>query len=725
MIKLCLTLCAAWLAGCALALALEAGDSSSDLPVAPPLAPQVFNPDPGATVRGDEPPPLRLFPDEPVLPLDYGLDEVEETLRLPREGTRAELFKKKTWHAEDHYHESEAGLGLPPNTQVSSNRWKTDFGEWRRYRDPLTESPYMYRTPEIWHPYRQSLLKGDTPILGQDIFLNVTVKNFTLFEARKLPVPSGVSAASPGSSEFYGRGEQMMILNDTSFAFEIFQGETALKPVEWALRVNLVHNRNWVRVRENNLLDPDPRGPGVGTDKRRSAGQLGAAESKADEASPTLDLKRNAKVADIKPGELAEFIEGDLVQAKREDFKGRGYRYTNRYKDWTALQEVFFELHIRDLSSNYDFLTSRIGIQPFASDFRGFIFSDTNLGIRLFGNYDNNRLQYNLIHFNMREKDTYSELNTFNSRHQNVFIANLYRQDFIWPGYTAQFSMHLNIDEGGTHYDKNGFLVRPELLGTPEEHDVRSFYLGWAGDGHIGRMNISHAFYQVLGEDEFNGLAGRSTTINAQMAALELSIDYDWIRYKLSGFWASGDADPTDGTATGFDSIVDLPFFIGGPFSYYVHEGINLGGTGIGLKQRDSLLPNFRSSKVEGQSNFVNPGVLILGAGLDFDVTPRLKAFVNANYIWFSETKPIEIALQTNKADNRLGLDTSLGFRFRPLLTEQWIIAAGVGFFFPGQGYKDIYRTNTNTVPGYGMQDQTGKVDSPLYNLFMTMTVTF
>ena len=90
------------------------------------------------------------------------------------------------------------------------------------------------------------------------------------------------------------------------------------------------------------------------------------------------------------------------------------------HRNFFALQEAFAEIHIGDLSDTYDFLSSRWGIQPFKSDFRGFIFSDTNLGARIFGNWDNNRWQYNLVYFNQREKDTYSDLNTFESRHQNI-----------------------------------------------------------------------------------------------------------------------------------------------------------------------------------------------------------------------------------------------------------------------------------------------------------------
>ena len=117
----------------------------------------------------------------------------------------------------------------------------------------------------------------------------------------------------------------------------------------------------------------------------------------------------------------------------------------------------------------------RAGIQPFISDFRGFIFSDTNLGVRLFGNYANNRYQFNAAYFYMLEKDTNSELNTPHFRDQTVFIANLFRQDTVHHGYTTQFSFHYNDDRPTRHFDENDFLVRPALIG-----DVRFNYNRWA-----------------------------------------------------------------------------------------------------------------------------------------------------------------------------------------------------------------------------------------------------
>jgi hypothetical protein len=611
---------------------------------------------------------------------------------LPRKGVREVTPERRKLEYES-YPESSSGVGLLPGSEPVPNRWFVGFGRWKRYADPSAETTYVAGGLRFWHPYLQSKLKGDAPIFGQDIFLNLTVNDFAQAEARRLPTPSGVSTARPNSSEFFGRSEQYFASNDFSIGVDLFKGETAFKPVEWALRLLFVANNNYITVRENNALDPDPRGPGYPTPF----------------PPPPID-----------PGNLQNFgpgfrrLPGDLQYT----------RYTTRVKDWYALQEAFTEIHIRDLTNNYDFISSRWGIQPFVSDFRGFIFNDSNLGARIFGNYDNNKWQYNLIAFDMREKDTYSDLNEFDSRDQQILIANVFRQDLFEKGYTGELSFHMNLDGGERHYDKNDFIVRPAPIGAVRDHYVQAYYFGWTGDGHIGRLNISHAFYEAVGEDGFNGIAQRRVAINAQMGAVELSIDKDWLRFKLSGFWSSGDDNPRDGTATGFDTIFDRPFFFGGPFSYYVHQGFNLAGTSVNFKQRDSLVPDLRTSKSEGQSNFVNPGATIVGFGTDADITPKLKAFLNVNYIWMNDTEVIKQVLFTQRAGHDIGLDASLGLQWRPLLTENIIISAGCGFLVPGDGYKDIYRANTRPVPGYPQQDP-GHVDPFLVNGILTVTLTY
>ncbi|MFL6585189.1 MAG: hypothetical protein ACJ8KU_11810, partial [Chthoniobacterales bacterium] len=610
----------------------------------PPLPPSEFNPDPGnPNLAEPVPEPPDLFP--PILPQppEYGDEPLPRSLGLPRKGVREVAPNRRKLEYEA-YPESLQPEGMLPGSEPVPNRWFVGFGRWKRYADPSAETTYVAGDLRFWHPYLQSKLKGDAPIFGQDYFLNLTVSDFAQFEARRLPTPSGVSAAQPNSSEFFGRSEQYFASNDFSIGVDFFKGETAFKPVEWALRFLFVANQNYITVRENNALDPDPRGP----------------------AYP------GPSAIPVDPGNLQGFGPGFRRLPSDLEYT----RYTTRVKDWYALQEAFAEIHIRDLSNNYDFVSSRIGIQPFVSDFRGFIFNDSNLGARIFGNYDNNKWQYNLIGFDMREKDTYSDLNEFDSRDQQILIANVFRQDLFAKGYTGELSFHMNLDGSDRHYDKNDFITRPAPIGKVRDHYVQAYYLGWTGDGHIGRLNISHAFYQAFGEDGFNGIAQRRVDINAQMAAVELSIDKDWLRFKLSGFWSSGDDDPRDGTARGFDSIFDRPFFFGGPFSFYVHQGFNLAGTSVNFKQRDSLVPDLRTSKSEGQSNFVNPGATIIGYGMDADVTPKLKAFLNVNYIWINDTETIKQVLFTQNASNDIGLDASLGFQWRPLLTENIIVTA-------------------------------------------------
>jgi hypothetical protein len=360
------------------------------------------------------------------------------------------------------------------------------------------------------------------------------------------------------------------------------------------------------------------------------------------------------------------------------------------------LQEVFAEKLLRDVGPNYDFMSVRAGNQSFNSDFRGLIFNDTNFGVRLFGNRDSNRWQYNFAAFDLREKNAYSDLNTLERRGQIVAIANVYRQDFLRPGYTAQLSFHASLDDGNVERDDKGADVRPAPLPGARRHRVSSFYLGWCGDGHLGRWNVSHAAYTVFGRDEFNALAGRSVGILAHLAAVEVSRDWDWVRWKFSAVFASGDHDARDGRASGFDAIVENANFVGGPFSYYTRQGMELGGSRVGLKQRFSLFPTLRAARFSGQQSFVNPGVSLLGSGFDLALTPRLRATVQANHLRFATTAPLEALLATRGLDRTLGNELGLGVQWRPLLTENIVVSAGGGALRPGAGYRAMY-----SVTGY------------------------
>ena len=85
-------------------------------------------------------------------------------------------------------------------------------------------------------------------------------------------------------------------------------------------------------------------------------------------------------------------------------------RGTNRTDYHVSLEEAFGEVKLFDTNDNYDSVSVRAGIQPFTADFRGFLYSDNNLGVRVFGAFSNNKSQFNFAYFRHLEKDTNSNL---------------------------------------------------------------------------------------------------------------------------------------------------------------------------------------------------------------------------------------------------------------------------------------------------------------------------
>jgi hypothetical protein len=497
-----------------------------------------------------------------------------------------------------------------------------------------------------WDPYNQNILKGDKPRFGKDVFLALTGISDTLVEVRDLPTPTGVSTNDPTSFPFFGDGEQLVMNQNVVVTGDLYKGLTTFRPATWRARATLVGNVNYVALREANGVNVDVR---EGTDRTDGA---------------------------------------------------------------FAVQELFYEHKLKTLSENFDFMSVRAGVQSFVSDFRGFIFNDQNLGVRLFGNWDNNRYQYNVAYFDRLEKDTNSGLNKYELRDQQVFVMNAYRQDTFVKGYTTQVSFHYMHDGGGVYYDKNGGLVRPAPVGDFVPHEIDAYYLGWSGLGKIGVWNVDHAFYYVTGKDSRDPIAGSDplgggvgndgvqpgggkVDISAYMGFVEVSRDYDWIRPRAAIFFASGDDDIFDRDAKGFDAIFSNPNALGGGFSFWNRMGIRLPGTGLGLTQRGSLLADLQSSKDEGQPEYVNPGVQIASVGVDFDVTPRLKALFTTNYIRLATTEVIEGLIFQDNIDREMGYDVNLGVRYRPFNSNNVTVLGGAAAFVPGAGWKDIYEDDS------------------------------
>jgi hypothetical protein len=514
------------------------------------------------------------------------------------------------------------------------DRWRIGTPTWDRYgKGHPPVDDYPFVQGAWWDPYNQNVLKGDYPIAGQDVFMRLGFRTTNLVEYRQTPIPTTPTEATQNPGEFEFFG------NPNQFLFAQYNSAS----------IDLF---------------------------------------KGDSVFRPIDWR--FKVNLIFNQNYLKVYELGVVSPDVTDG-------TNRHRTFWSLEEWFYESKIADTSPNYDFVSVRAGSQFFSSDFRGFIFADTNRAVRLFGNRLSNQDQYNVIWFDQTEKDTNSFLNTFDDRHQNTLIANYYRNDFVFPGYNTQVSFHYNRDQASTKFDDNGFLVRPDPVGVYAPHQVDAYYLGWSGNGHINRYNVSHAAYYVTGRDELNPLAGLPQDIHAFMGALELSYDRDWARFRCSYFYASGDSDPNDTQANGFDAIFDNPNFAGGEFSYWNRQQIKL--FGVNLVQRQSLIPNLRSSKFQGQTNFVNPGIQLVNFGFDADLTTKFKWINNANYLWFNQTESLEVYTFQEKVRNEIGLDLSSGVEYRPLLNNNILIVGGISGLLVGNGFRDLYQPLYGSVP--------------------------
>jgi hypothetical protein len=515
-----------------------------------------------------------------------------------------------------------------------ADRWRIGFPSWDRYgKDhPITDD-YPFDLGSVANPYKQNVLKGDYPVIGQHTFFVLTASDEMLLDTRQVPIGTTPfeSTTRPFRPEFFGSPNQLAFFNYVRLDLDLFHGDAAFKPVDWRVKLTPIFNVNTLNVDELAVVSPDVR-------------------------------------------------------------KG-----TQRDRSFFSLEEYFVEAKLADLSPYYDFATVRVGSQFFNADFRGFLFVDTNRAARLFGTTADNRNQFNLAFFRQAEKDTNSGLNTMNDRGQNVLIANWYHQDFIWPGLTTEMIVAYNHDPDSFKFDSNGFLVRPDPVGTFRPHTVDVAYLGLGADGHIDRYNVTAQAYLALGHDTFNNLSNQPTDVCAGMAAVELSYDRDWARFRTSFLWSSGDRNPNNSHATGFDGIMDNPNFAGGEFTYWQRQAVRL--FGVNLVNAGSFFPDLRSSRIQGQTNFVNPGLLLVNAGVDFDLTPKLKLINNVNWMWFESTQVLQVFTFDGNLSTNIGCDLSVGLEYRPLLSNNVVVTAGVSTLIPGSGFRDLFDRLTNPSP--------------------------
>ncbi|MDG1885812.1 MAG: hypothetical protein P8J85_01320 [Alphaproteobacteria bacterium] len=494
-------------------------------------------------------------------------------------------------------------------------------------------------------PYNRNPIKGDRPLFGKDWFINLAVISDSVFEPRSFPTPVGVqSTRDENSLDLFGGADQWIFNENLIISLSLIKGDTAFKPPDYEFRLTPVINFNHAEVEEVRVLKADPR---LGTER------------------------------------------------------------TDRH---FTLAEAFFDYHIRNVSDRYDFDSVRIGIQPFSSDFRGFLFQDSQLGLRFFGDRSNNIFQYNLAWFRRLEKDSNSGLNHIQRkiRDDDIFIANLYWQDFPTLGFQSQITgiYNRNNEAGDFFFNDNAFIERPASFGSERGRNYDVGYFGYNGDGHFGRLNLTTSFYTALGSNRDSAFTDETSDIQAFFFAAEPSIDFDWVRLRASVVYASGDDDPFDSKERGFDAIFENPQIAGSDTNYWIRQAIPfIGGGGVAMSARNAMLPALRTSKEHGQSNFNNPGFRLIGIGADFDILPELRVSTNMNYMEFDTTAVLEVARNQQEISPEIGLDLSVAAIYRPFFSQNVVFRLSGAALLPGAGFTDLYgEQNENDDYFYSIQ---------------------
>jgi hypothetical protein len=170
--------------------------------------------------------------------------------------------------------------------------------------------------------------------------------------------------------------------------------------------------------------------------------------------------------------------------------------------------------------------------------------------------------------------------------------------------------------------------------------------------------------------------------VRATFAAAEVSRDFDWLRIRASGLYASGDSNPLDGQSRGFDAINQSALFAGSDSAFFIHQRLALIAGAIDLKQRDSLFPSLRSTTDTGESNFTNPGLELLGLGTDVDLAPSLRLSFDVNRLRFDQPESLQVLLPGTPVSRDIGTDASLDAIYRPFISQNVIARLSLAKLF-------------------------------------------
>lgn len=378
--------------------------------------------------------------------------------------------------------------------------------------------------------------------------------------------------------------------------------------------------------------------------------------------------------------------EGNAVLGKADPFFGdevfRDENNDNLEVD-PAYEEFWFEWQFP-----YN-IRVRAGIQEYMSDFIGSIYSDTDLGVRVYGNIEG--IEWSLYGGQRLENDLVSGFNDDDNRDQEFLIGHM----LFKVGDTAfKPSFHYNNDDEGDQGRRR----------TNKHENVETFYIGnttYGEDPFGWGTNILTGLYGVFGDQRnatVNGIDGRNiirsvtvpgigsgegtdynpdATVQAYLFYFDISKSFfDGLITPHTGvYYATGDDRLDDDDGEGFDSISDdvnvwgdRGMLIDDRFSIRARSleplidpfgplgGNNLTSptnpfspgrrlaapksSSITILRENSPYPSLRDA--DASSNFINPGVVAWNLGTGFRPFTWLDGNFNFTHFWFEDPEVLE-----------------------------------------------------------------------------------
>jgi len=315
----------------------------------------------------------------------------------------------------------------------------------------------------------------------------------------------------------------------------------------------------------------------------------------------------------------------------------------------------------------------RLGIQQFNSDHAGLVYNDSDRGVVLHGTAG--AVGVNLAYFAKTFDDAVSQLNTENGRPWHVIIANL--EVPLGDGEAVKLQMipsfHYSIDRTGMT-------------------DTDVGYLGVSTAGMVHGLQVIGAGYWAFGEQTGGMVNPAEQTVEAFQVLVDVGVPLmeGKVFPHLGFFMASGDDDPLDRRARGFDAIYDRVSAWG--YNHFIIKNrINLGPGS--LARANSGLFTFRD--FDEPANFVNPGIVAFNAGLTTKWTDTFVTDFNVGPAFLPHSDVPELVLGRNMGQE-VGWALNVNATWDVAPNVQ--VVGGVAAFIPQGVAETIFLGNTTAL---------------------------